>query len=666
MFMRLLFLCLPMFLFSNQFEETLQNELQWLEEETFVVSASRVKESVKKTPASVTIIDEDMIKTSGARTFVDLLNRVSGINVSQTYIYAHKIGVRGIQGKFSEKVLILLDGHSLNVDLLNGGALGAYEQFPIELIKRIEVVKGPASALYGENAFTALINIITKKADDINGSIVTVKAGKNSTSRVNFVHGEQYDDYKIVTSLDYLKSDGDSVYVSEDADGNRGNTNPYIKDMNAYFSLLHETTGFYLTANYNSVENGPNYGASNALNDEDLSNRESILFEMGLKKKLQKELFLHSRIYYDFYGIENLWEIHSEGYTNATPTTYPDGMLAYSFYDSKKYGLETLLTFDKIDYKIVSGVSFELQSLENPKYLANYHPISGTPLTSVQDFTDPSTNFISEEKRKFGAVYSEILYDISKDIRANFGIRYDYYDDFGGVTNPRLGLTWALIEEHSVKIMYGEAFRAPTFAELYNKNNPTILGNKDLKPEKIKTYELSYENSSFKDVLISTTLFNSNIDDIITLRSGQYQNNGKIQSRGIESEVKYEFQRGSYIFANYSYQKSKNKQDNQKLGNIPTHMAYIGINYRVNRYFNLYSDVKYLSHQTRDATSSKDEVDESYISNMTILAKNLIYKNTNLKLSIYNLFDETAYDSGSTIDYPMANRSYMFELSYKF
>lgn len=663
MFKKILFLCFPIVLISSQFETTLQDEVEWLNEETTVISASRVKQNINKTPASISVIDEDMIKSKGVKNFLDLLDTVTGINISQTYVYLEKIGVRGIQGSFSGKVLILLDGHSLNNDLLNGGAIGAYKNFPIETIKRIEVVKGPASALYGENAFTALINIITKKSEDINGFISTLKIASHDTKRVNLLYGEDFKEYSITTSIDMLSSDGDSVYVQKDSVGNSGDTNPTVKDMSFYFSYLNKINGVYLKGNYNNIENGPNYGAAHALNDEDLSKRESYFIETGIKKDLKENLALHSRVYYDFYGIENRWEVYPEGYPTSA---FTDGMLGYSLYDSLKYGIENLLTLENESFTLVSGLSYETQELKNPSQKMNWNPTNGSPLSSVQDFSDPSTNFISEQDRKFWSVYSELLYDLRDDIRVNLGARYDNYDDFGGVTNPRVGTTWAINENNNLKFMYGEAFRAPTFAELYNKNNPTNLGNKDLDPETVKTYEITLENSTINDLRNSITFFNSDIKDIITLKNSQYANEGKAQTKGVEMEIRYNLNRGSYVLSNYTYQKAKNKDTNQELENIPTHMGYLGMNYRINRYFNLYTDMKYLASQTRSSSDTRSEVDNSIVANTTLHMKDLLSKNIEIKVSVFNLFDEKSYDSGSTIDYPIAYRYYLAELSYKF
>lgn len=656
---------IPAIIFANPFSATLEDEALWLKDETFVISASRVQENIKKTSASITIINEDTINQMGANTLLDVLRVVPGLGVSQSNVYADKINVRGIETWFSEKVLLLLDGHSLNSDLLNGGASSTFANFPLEQIKRIEIIRGPASALYGENAFTALINIITKEAKDIDGVHISTKAGSYNTKAVNLLLGQTYENFDVTANINYRDTDGYKSYVARDAVGNEGYTNPTSKRLNTGVSLKHKN-GIYAKGNFNSAEDGARYGIVHALNNEDISKRKAYFLELGYNDRISDRYSLNSRIYHDNFEADNLWKIYPNGYVNDYNTTYPNGMSAVSGYTNKKSGIETLLTVKNENYTVVSGLSYEIQELKNPVYKANYNPLTGVPLSALQDFSDPSTNFVSEVERKFWAVYSELLYDVKENLRLTAGIRYDHYSDFGGVSNPRLGAAWEVNPYNTVKLMYGEAFRAPTFAELYNKNNPTLVGNPNLHPEKVKTVELNVQNSSLPHLDASFTVFTSTIDDIITTANNTYVNQGKTTTQGFEAELKQNLSRGSYIAANYTYQNPKNDGTSQTLANISNHQGYLALNYRIDKTFNLYTDAKFTGQQTRNPTDTRNRVGSSITSNITLLAKDVIQKNVQMKFSVYNLTDVKSYNSSSPYDYPLAGRSYMTELSYKF
>jgi outer membrane cobalamin receptor len=662
MIKKMISLSIPAIILANPFDATLQDEASWLKDETYVISASRVKENIKKTSASVTIIDEETINKMGANTLLDVLRVVPGMGVSQSNIYVDKIAVRGIQTWFSEKVLVLLDGHSLNSDLLNGGATGTFASLPLENIKRVEIIRGPASALYGENAFTALISIITKDAKDVNGVQISAKAGSYNTLITNLLLGKTYGDYDVTANINYRDTDGYSAYVANDSVGNSGNSNPTSERLNANLSVKHNN-GFYAKANFNTTEEGSRYGAAHAINNEDNSKREAYFVELGCKNEISDNYTLDSRVYRDFFQYDNTLRVFPAG--SPTPL-FTNGMLGYVGLDNIKSGFETLLTLRKENYTVVSGLSYERQQIKNPWQKLNWNPLTGAPLSSVQDFSDPSTNFVSEEDRKFWAAYSELLYDVREDLRLTAGVRYDHYSDFGGVLNPRLGAAWEINTHSTVKLMYSEAFRAPTFAELYNKNNPALVGNPNLKPEKVKTVELNVQNTSVDNLEASLSIFKSTINDIITTASSTYVNQGKTTTQGIEAELKQNLRRGSYIVANYTYQNPKNDETSQRLENISRHQGYAALNYRLNNTYNLYSDAKYVGKQTRSAADTRTPVESSITTNVTLLAKDLILKDLQMKFSLYNLFDEKSYDSNAPYDYPLAGRSYMAELSYKF
>ena len=627
-------------LFSNHLstiEKEFSEEQNWLEAETFVISASRIKESIKKTPANVTLIQEEQIEAMGAENIYDILKIVPGINVPQGNVYTDEVSVAGIQTWFTEKVLFLLDGHSLNVDYLNGGATSAYKEIPVELIERVEVVTGPSSALYGENAFMALVNIITKKAKDIDGTIVTVKGGSNDTSVVNLHYGKKYNNLAVTANIN-SKRENEKIFV----ESQNKKTNPDIDSFNAYLSLVHDN-GLYFMGNFNNTKDKSKYGLLNVLNDIDYSKKETTLLEAGYKGSLGKNLDMHARVYYDKFDVNNIWFI-----------PYGGDVLEY-LYTTGKIGSEILLTYSGEHFSLVSGVSYEKQSIKDPYQGA----LNGAE----------KPNFIDEVDREFKALFSELLYDVNDDFRINAGIRYDYYSDFGSTVNPRIGSTYSINNTNTLKLMFGQAFRAPTFAELYNKNNPAFVGNQNLKPETVKTTEITLINNDIDNTKLSFTLFKSKIEDLILVdasNANRYMNTGKISTKGVKIEFKHELYRGSYILANYSYQDAKNKTTNEDMPDISKHLGYAALNYRASKDYNLYIDANYKGKQTRPTNSYRAAIKSATIANATLNIKNIFVDNLKMKLSINNIFDKTTYDSSTWMDYQVAERSFLATLSYKF
>ena len=144
--------------------------------------------------------------------------------------------------------------------------------------------------------------------------------------------------------------------------------------------------------------------------------------------------------------------------------------------------------------KITLGLEYRLINQANVRFLGNFDPVTLEPLDSVQDFSD-TFPWIKETTRNIWSGYLQDTWDVTETVNLTFGVRYDHYSDFGGATSPRAGITWAFMKNASLKFLYGEAFRAPSFVEMFTTNQPAIQGNEDLDPETIRTYEvgLSYQ-----------------------------------------------------------------------------------------------------------------------------------------------------------------------------
>src|SRR5205809_4560264 len=159
------------------------------EEQLKVEAATKTEIPISKAPASVTVITAKQIRESGARTTLDLLRLVAGVNVRWNPM-TQTIDIRGFgENPFSNRVLLLIDGQPYNSGDTGGFPLSpAFDLFPIQNIKRIEVVRGPGSSLYGENAFWGVVNIVTLSGEDLAGGAVEVAAGTRETRESTFLY----------------------------------------------------------------------------------------------------------------------------------------------------------------------------------------------------------------------------------------------------------------------------------------------------------------------------------------------------------------------------------------------------------------------------------------------------------------------------------------------
>jgi iron complex outermembrane receptor protein len=305
--------------------------------EQFVITPTKTKKKASETPAIVTVITAAEIKNLGARNLADILRTVPGFGIQISQGYARsEIEVRGVGTRNSEKVLILIDGHKMNTPFF-GGATTYTTDMAVDNIKRIEIVRGPGSAIYGDNAFMAVINIITKKAEDVDGVKLTGAVGSYDTYRYNLLFGKQSNDkLKISGSVDYFNSDGADFLVEEDflyqpglfyqSDISMapGRTNKWIERYQ--LDLLVSYADLYFRGSVVDLEHGAFIGVRNALSDETKMEFTQFFTELGIDHSFSKNSDILARVYYDHFDFDLLFELFPEGYRFLN-FEYPNGLL---------------------------------------------------------------------------------------------------------------------------------------------------------------------------------------------------------------------------------------------------------------------------------------------------------------------------------------------------
>lgn len=640
----------------------LQGEIKWLQAETYVTTATKTSETIKKSGSTVSIITSQELERMGARNLMDALKRVPGLGISINNIGLPIIEVRGVRTDFSEKILFLKNGHAINNNLVNGGAITSYNNFLIDNIQRIEIVRGSGSALYGANAFSAVINIITKTSNDIDGTQVSLSLGDNETKQINIQAGQEVNELNVAFNATLLNTNGHRSFVESDFLGNSGETNDWNKQLE--FGLNLDYSNFSFQGLYLKRNSGPYVGIANALNDESKQNYIEYILELSYKNSLTQNLTLKQKLYNNNLRFDNYWEIFQEGFNPA----FPNGLLARSPITMETFGAEFQLEYSFKQHKFIIGLMAEHQSIFDVGFQANYDPTTNMPLTGgFQDIYD-AWPWISNERRDIQALFIQDVWDIDDTVRLIVGSRYDHYSDVGGSINPRTSLNWAFLKESDLTLSYGTAFRAPTFGELHNMNNPIFVGNPDVEPEEIETYELSLSTQAFRRADIRATLFKNKISKLIELKSGTVNNAGQLEVNGLELELKSTFRDGSGMNFNYTYQYAEAKNSNRHAPDIPMHIANTAYNYRYSQFFSAYIGLNYRGKMQREASDNRSGIADHTTVDFAVNIKS-IDKNTFIKLSIYNLFNESYTDAAqaNTVnsDFPKPDRNFVFEVRQK-
>jgi len=682
---------------TNTITEEFLTEAIWFGSVEEVAIATRHETKISKAPGIVTVITTEEIKNLGYRTFVEILRTIPGFEILKDGSNGVVVpAVRGITS--SNKVRLMLNGHFVNSPF-TGSAFGRFDDFPVENIKKIEIIRGPGSAMYGENAFTAVINIITKDAKDIDGVKVSSGYGSFETYEENVVFGKTYGKVDVSGMLHYRQTGGFDGIVESDRQTILDNTLssfgvPAVSkapgrvhdgrqeyDMNlkvTYKEFYFE--GLYINKNVSPFIGGPQY----ALTDESQIRDNYVFGEVGYKKKYEEKLTIKPRLYYDQFDLDNYIESLPEGTTVPFDTdgdgnydtlnTYPDGFIGNGKVTQKIVGTEIPFDYDLFDGNIITlGFEYRLINQTNIEFSGNFHPATYDVLDSVRDFSD-TYPFLKEATRRIWSVYQKRTWDITDTLNLTLGARHDQYSDFGGATSPRSGLTWAFMKDASLKLLYGEAFRAPNFVEMFTTNQPAIRGNEDLDPETIRTYEVGLRYRFNKYVTSGINYFNNDIKDLIVLKTlesnqntSRYENFGDANIQGIEMETKVDIAKGNYVFMNYTFQDTED-DDGDDLPFVAKHKGNFGVNVRYWKYINTNMSTFVSGRRSREEDDTRDDLPAYALLNLSVIGKEF-FKTMEVYGTVYNLLDKDYSDPGPISipeDLPRPGRTFFIGLSYQF
>lgn len=630
-----------------------KEELLMFVDEQELVTATKRPISIRKAPATATIITADDIRDMGARNLLDVLKMVPGFGISTNAWGVNLVEVRGIRSGANEKILVMIDGHSLNRNVTGSALYNIADMLPMENVKQVEIVKGPGSALYGNSAFLATINIITRNAEEINGLEAKVGGGSFDSFKGNMVAGKAIGDKLTISgSLDHYQTNGPKLTVNADAltgtpySQAPGVPNLYFNQTDAFLKIGYGDLSF--RGHFLTREKGNYIGLSSALTNDSTDQDTNFWGELAYNLRLSDTVSASLKIYYDHYGQDPNVKIYPNGFANVAGT-FPDGMIGKPLVKDGTIGTELQVNWDVFKGNhLIGGFSFENMQQYGVSQLANFNPLTGAPLGSVQEVA----NWNKDANRQIFATYVQDEWQLLEHVNLTAGVRYDHYSDFGDTVNPRAGLVWSFLDNTDLKLLYGQAFRAPSFEELYNINNPTVSGNPNLKPERIQTYEagLAWRYNRY----FATTLnyFYSYIYDQIGWTPSTTpgspavnENIGDTVTQGIELGANGSIGTTLHWSASYTYQDPRNANTERRLPYVPCQRATGSVNYAL-KFVNLHTDVLWTGTRPRDIGDTRPQMPAYATVDLATTFKNF-FKTLEIQATVRNLFN-TRYSDPDT------------------
>jgi len=560
----IIFFVISISLFAN--EDIEKEFLKTLNEVSEIATAKKL--NLEKTPATVTVIRRDFIEKSGAKTLIDIIKFIPGIEISKSSSGKTQIIVRGIKSDYRDKIKLLINGADVTNNLYSNQFY--YYNFPASLIKRVEFTKSPDSILYGSNAFLGVINIITFEEGDEN--LFTLYKSDKNYDQISFFQKFDINEFYLLmdgyysSSKPFLKSP-QTVKIDlwqHNYSVFREETSANTLEKNIGFGVTLKKEAHKLSYRYQSYKKGDFFGISRVTpykDDKkvDLTHQFLIYnYENFIKHNIKIETNIGLKQY--------IWDGEFRVYpADLNPTADPNRDLIVGAYIKEREFFANLI----LKYLTKKhNITFLTQYKYAKPY--DFYYLQYLATQSPKKFTQEN-NFIKEGI--YRKIYSIALKDmiILKDfLSLDFGLRADHYSDFGNNLSYKGGFVYNFTQKDTIKLLYSHSFRAPSWIELYSKSAAEFNGNENLNPEKISLVEIQYlKKITPKDIFkfnFYTGKIKDNIDRFYDKTTGKrvYENLGDLDIKGVEASYTKIFNKNRFYL---SVSKNDNRSDfNEYLG----------------------------------------------------------------------------------------------------
>lgn len=634
----LIFLCFD--LFSQEPDDMLVTLLQE-DLQKYSQIATDTKQNVEYMPYVVSVLKNKELTQLGILSLREALGLIPGVDIS--------IGMAGVKTPiFRGSNPFALGQTKLIIDgiVVNDQMLGAYEQYldmPIDIIERIEVVRGPGSLLNYVNAYAGSIHVITKanKDDGLEKEKTLFAAfGSDDYGMGGFVTSYKADAFELSSDFFYQRHDKE-MHVEVDRYGISGVAPMYLK--NYALGLCAEYKRFKIKSRFSQNDSGVSYGQSFSLSEDssDHYQRDNNFVEASYSFDLASQIKGEISLGYSDESRKIKNKIIPDGEI-AGGTLLPDGRYFLTDYKEHTFLERFEFTFSSFQEQTISaGMQFKQSDVED-----NSARISDDAL---QTFT--SSDLLSTDGRDQLTLYLHDLISINEKYALELGIKHDRFNDVSSQTSPRIGFVHRYDEENIYKLMFTHSWREPSWREEYLSGSPSVSSSKN-RVETVNAYELSYiRRFGLSDSFKLNAYYLDNRDQIHAQNATQtFENSGDGELYGYEAELKTHLGSKGQLYLNYSYVDGSNVLDT--LSNTAHHMAKGYYIHAFTPSFSLSGLAKYVGEKSRiEGDVRKNRVDDYATLDVSAV---YAHKNSGMTFtaSVKNLFDTLYYLPSPNGTYP--------------
>jgi iron complex outermembrane receptor protein len=622
-----------------------------------VYGASKFLQKASDSPTNVTVVTADDIRKYGYRTLADVLETVRGFYVINDRNYTY-VGVRGFSRPedYNARILFLVDGHRINDNIFDGAYVGTEFPVDLDLVERIEIIRGPSSSIYGTGAFAAVINVITRRGRDLGGAETSAAGGNWNTYKGRATYGARMDSgiETLVSGSFYNSLGHDRLYFPE---FNSPSTNNGIardadadQSYNIFGDLLYRDFDIHVvqasrtkripTASFGTVFNDPRTQTTDGRGYIDVQYHHTF----GSWETL-------GRLSYDWYNYHGIYVYDYAG-TGVPPFTE--------------------------NYDAANGTWWDFQGDASHTFWARHKVTLGTEFR--QDLHQSQINYDIQPYQRYlddhrsawlEAFYVQDEYALRGNVTFVAGVRSDWHKRFATRLSPRAGVLFSPGRNTDIRLNYSWAFRAPnSYENFYAVTNSTA--NPLLVPEKMRSWEADIDYRFTTKYSVSAAAFLNQIDDMIepsidpVTDNPIYLNSGPIRTKGFEAKIGAKWPGGFEGGISDTLQDSRFTRTGTILTNSPKNLAKVNFGAPIVRgKFFVGADAQYVS---RRRTIAETTLGGYFLTNL-VLSTHRLTGNFDISGGIYNLFNKHYAESGSIdtteTSIPQDGRSFRIQLIYR-
>jgi outer membrane receptor for ferrienterochelin and colicins len=614
-----------------------------------VQGASKHEQKTTEAPASVTVLDSEEIQRYGYRTLSALLQSVRGFHVSSDRNYSF-LGTRGVnQQDYNSHVLILVNGHRINHNLSDGGLIDTAFPIDVDLIERVEVVRGPGSVLYGNNAFFGVINVVTKRGRDFGSGEVSGAVASFETYSGRVSYGTRAKNgVEFLLSGTYLDSAGEKEIYFPAYDLPIFNNGIARRRDDEYYGSLFgmiQWKDFTLQGAYINRDRAssaaPLYSVFNHPRSGTAEDRSYV--DLKFEHQFPDDLDFTALVYYDRYGFDS-----------ALPYGPPFTLM------------EVVNRVEQIGEWWGSEVRVS-------KKLFDVHRLSlGTEYRD--DFRQEAINYdedpyeffthLQRDRTSVG-VYLEGEFRLWEPLMLHLGGRYDDYSGYDPTVSPRAALVYNPFGQSTFKAIYGTAFRTPNFRELADSRIAPGVAT-----DEITSYELAYEQGYGKNLRSTVNLHYSELGNLLAIsRNFSVGDSLNLDARvqGAEFGLDGVWENGVRTRFSYAVQRAEDTLTGRRLADSPQSIVKANVSVPVWKQ-KVFAGLE--AQYTSDrVTFQNTEADGFALFHFTLFSQELL-EGLDLSASVYNLFDKDYSDPASWLYFqdviPRPGRMFRLKAVYRF